>query len=94
MFHERTMGWRGHSDAAGWAVAIVLTLLAVGGVSVRADTIHVPADYPTIQEGIDAAVHGDEVVVADGVYTGVGNQYIQFFGKRITVRSKSGPEAV
>jgi hypothetical protein len=40
-------------------VAIALTLFAV--VSVRADTIHVPEDYPTIQEGIDAAVDGDEV---------------------------------
>ncbi len=37
MFHERTMEWRGRSSAAVWAVAIVLILFTVGGVSVRAD---------------------------------------------------------
>ncbi len=36
MFHDRTMGWRGRSGAAAWAVAIALTVFAVGGVSVRA----------------------------------------------------------
>ncbi|MBE0536909.1 MAG: right-handed parallel beta-helix repeat-containing protein, partial [Phycisphaerae bacterium] len=48
-------------------------------------------EFSTIQAGIDAAVHGDEVVVGPGSYTGEGNRDIDFRGKAITVRSVSGP---
>jgi len=34
----------------------------------RAATIHVPADQPTIQAGIEASVYGDTVLVACGTY--------------------------
>ena len=56
-------------------------------------TLHIPGDYATIQAGIDASLPGDEVVVADGVYTGAGNKDLDFRGKPITVRSASGDPA-
>ena len=50
------------------------------------------AEHPfdAIQEGIDAAEEGDEVVIEDGTYTGDGNRDLDFGGKGITVRSASG----
>lgn len=77
--------------AAAFACAIVSGLL--GCLSpLFAATIHVPFDQPTIQAGIDAAVAGDIVVVADGTYTGPGNKDLDFKGKAITVRSLNGPQ--
>lgn len=74
---------------AALLAAAVFTLTAT--IRSHADTIRVPQDYPTIQAGINAARDGDEVVIADGVYTGAGNYQIEFQGKAITVRSENGP---
>jgi parallel beta-helix repeat protein len=75
---------------------ITICLIAAGILTAtdqaQAATLKVPFDYPTIQAAIDAAVNGDEVVAADGTYTGTGNRDIDFLGKAITVRSKYGPE--
>jgi len=49
-------------------------------------TIRVPADQPTIQAGIGAALAGDKVLVAPGTYA----ERITFSGKAITVASEMG----
>jgi predicted outer membrane repeat protein len=68
----------------------VLSLVPLGAASLAgADVINVPGDQPTIQAGIDAAVNGDEVVVAPGTY----EEIIDLMGKAITLRSSGGAAA-
>ena len=56
-------------------------------------TLHVPAEYATIQEAIDASLDlGDIVLIADGTYTGLGNKDLVCNGRAITVRSENGPD--
>lgn len=72
------------------ALTVILALLAIA-VTANSATIHVPADQPTIQAGIDAATSGDTILVADGTYTGDGNRDIDFSGKNIVLMSMNGP---
>jgi len=69
-------------------VGLVLAVFLVSVGSGFADTIHVPADYATIQGAIDAAVNGDIVLVAPGTYV----ENLDFLGKAITVQSSDGAE--
>ena len=45
---------------------VIFSILMV--VPVFSTTINIPDDFPTIQEGFDASVDGDTVLVAQGIY--------------------------
>jgi hypothetical protein len=71
-------------------IPIIAVSLTVGFPLVaRADTITVggATDYPTMQEGLDAATDGDEVVVFSGTYFGPLNTNLDFHGAGIHLRA-------
>lgn len=68
-------------------ISLLLLLLAATFAAFGQATITVPADQPTIQSAINAAVSGDTVLVSPGTYT----ENLDFQGKAITVTSASGP---
>ena len=86
--------------------AVVLITLLAGMATAQAQTTwHVddancpgpgsgtlPDPFCKIQDGIDAAVDGDTVLIADGTYTGNGNKNLNDAGKVITIQSENGPE--
>lgn len=63
---------------------ILLTAILLGlAATTYSQVIHVPADYPTIQAGIDAATNGDTVLVDTGTYV----ENINYMGKSIVIAS-------
>jgi len=71
-----------------WATTTVLVVNFGWLNNSSAATLHVPADFPTIQACIDAATDGDECVVAPGTY----HETIDFLGKAITLRGSHGAD--
>jgi hypothetical protein len=61
----------------------LLSIFFCCAVTLYGQIIYVPADQPTIQDGINAAHDGDTVLVADSTYY----ENINFRGKAITVAS-------
>src|SRR5262245_43589785 len=70
-----------------FVVAVVAAALSAASAA-RAGTIHVPADQPTIQQGIALAVDGDTVLVAPGRYL----ETIDLLGKQLVVQSEGGAD--
>ncbi len=79
-----TRMWRnpGFRWVGSWTAACTLAIVLIS--SANAAIVRVPADYPTIQEALDAAEEFDEVVVAPGVYS----ENLVFPGFDLTLRSE------
>lgn len=69
-----------------------VVMAAASSVTIYATDLYVPSEFATIGAAISAAVNGDTVFVADGIFTGNGNRNLNFNGKTITVQSENGPE--
>jgi hypothetical protein len=70
-----------------WSAGLLLN--GVAASAALGGTINVPANQPTIQAAINAAVNGDEILVAPGTY----HEAVNFSGKTIQLRSTDGPAA-
>jgi len=68
---------------------LVLPILLLLASGLHSDTIHVPSEYSTIQEGLNAAQAGDTVLVASGTYI---ENLIWPNTQSIKLLSESGPE--
>ena len=77
-----------------FVLPVLLAWLALSGLFAHGATYLIEPDgsgaFPTIQAAIDAALPGDVIELADGVFKGTGNRDLNFNGKAITIRSLSG----
>ncbi len=71
-------------------LAVLVAFVLAGFILSRpaVSQIHVPSDHATIQQAINAAADGDEIIVAPGTY----HEVIDFDGKAVHLSSSDGPE--
>ena len=84
--------WQSGGALAGACCAIAVAASLASGATflVRPDG---SGDLPTIQDAVDAASDGDEIVLGDGRFRGHGNWGIRVEEKALTIRSESGNPA-
>ena len=77
------------------AIASTLAALALASGAEAATYLVAPdaGDFPTIQSALDAAVDGDEILLASGTFTGPDNRNLDYGGRNVVVRSQSGDPA-
>ncbi len=68
-------------------LGLITIAAAILASPIGASTIHVPADYPTIQAAINSSSSGDTILVGPGTYY----ESLDYHGRDIVVQSTNGP---